>query len=811
MIKKIYEISGFDCPNCAAKAENHLSKNSAIQYAHLDFSSNKLFLTFKKEPLTVEEILKIVSEVESDSINLVEKGNESIKKVFNISGFDCPVCASKTEEYLKKQENVESAKLDFANNKLYISFKNNPWNSKQLAEVISHVESNKLKISEKDKNVNTSSIFNKRMWLLLARIFLTAIVSLACVFALAKENLNWIRFSVYCVTILIIGYDVFWKVILHIKHRTNIIDHNLLISIAALGSLTLSILELTSGEQLIENGAIYFVDESFEAVMVITLFQIGSIIEQVATNKSKSAIMSAVELRVDKANLVTNEGVVVCKPIDLKVDDLILITSGEMIPVDAEVIDGSAFVDTSSLTGEYIPVKATQNIKIYSGCIIKSGTLKAKVLKPYSESTVSKIIKLIESGGEKKSKADVFISKFAKFYTPIIVALAVLTLVIGGFFSSNWPEWVHTGLEVLVIGCPCAIVISVPLAYFSGIGLASKFGIVVKGTNYLDELARLGKLITDKTGTLTHGSFSVQIVKPNGVTSEELMNYILAAECLSNHPIGKAICHGHKVKKLASEQINYSEIPGLGAKTSWKGKTIIAGGEKMMNENGIQFVQAIEVGSVIYCAVDNRYIGYVVLADTIKDDAQPMVDLLHSEGVEIILLTGDHEDNAKEICNKIGIDRWHSELLPEQKTIILEKEMKNCNKAVAFIGDGINDAPSIIRSDIGIAMGGIGSDIAVENADIVIMNDDPAKVYDAMVIAKKARATSIFNIAFALCVKGAVFISTILTSALMPNPPEFMMYIAVLSDTGLTVILVINSLLLLYSKIKRKTTQKKEI
>ena len=718
------------------------------------------------------------------------------KKVYTITGFDCPHCAAKAEDHLNRNENISYARLDFAGNRLYITYKNAAFSIKKLKEVIAEVESDPLTINESGGEVGKSGkIWTMSMWILVARILVAAIITGVC-FIFKEEKCYWLRFGLYLGAVVILLYDIVWKVINHLIHKENILDHNFLITISSIGAFVLASLEMEMDK---------FPDEHFEAVMVVLLFQIGRIIENIATNKSKAAIMSAVQLRVDVANLVVNDEVKKVQPEDLEIDDVILIKSGELIPVDSTVISGEAFVDTSSLTGEYVPVQVKADSALCSGCLIKSGTVKAKVEKKYEDSTVSKIIELIGKGGEKKSKADEFIAKFARFYTPIVCGLAIITLLIGGFITHDWSKWVLIGLEVLVTGCPCAIVISVPLAYFSAIGLASKNGIVIKGTNYLDTLNNMGVLVTDKTGTLTHGSFSIQKIHAENNDENQLLGYLHAAECLSSHPIGKAICHGLNLKKLANEQKGFKEVAGLGVETKYKNEHIYAGSLRYMSDKGIEVAPVNEVGSVIYCAVNNKYVGYVVLSDELKEDAQPMVDLLHSENVEIVLLTGDKEDNAKDICNKLGIDRWHSELLPEQKVDILEKEMDSTNKAVAFIGDGINDAPSIIRSDIGIAMGGIGSDIAVENADIVIMNDDPAKVYDAKKISKMARNTSIFNIVFALIIKAAV-----LVLILFDLWPDIMMTVAVIADTGLTVLLVLNSLAFLYRKVKRPVIKKKE-
>ena len=734
-----------------------------------------------------------------------------VKKIYHISGFDCGSCAAKTERHLNTKGFIEEARIDFAANKMYITFKSEPLSIDSIKKVIAEVESDPLLIYEEtDKKEKTEKpkIFTKNMWIILFRVIFATLVTLVCVFLLGKEQYNWWRFGLYLATFFVAAYDVMWKVILHIKNKTNHLDHNLLITIAAIGAFTLCVIQFTHWAEhaehviinLTENYSIAM-DHSMDAMMVVILFQIGRIIEAVATNKSKAAVMSAVELRVDKANLITPDGIIEVSPEDLTVGQKILVKIGELIPVDGVVIDGEAFVDTSSLTGEFVPVKASKEDDVYSGCLIKQGQITVEVKKIYADSTVSKIIELITSGGEKKSKADEFIDRFSRYYTPIVVLVAALAIVIIGILTGNWMNAVYEGLEILVTGCPCAIVISVPLAYFAAVGLASKHGIVVKGTAFLDKLVDLKTLFTDKTGTLTKGSFSIQKVVTNNVTEEELLEALYAVESLSSHPIGKAIVLDQKTRKIAAKVANFQEISGFGVEGEYEGKHIIAGSNKLLAKHNIEHELASEIGTIIYVAVDDKYLGYVVLSDEIKDNAKHMVLTLQKQGVETILLTGDHEENAKDICSQLNITRYHSELLPDEKTLILEKEIVDNKKTVAFAGDGINDAPSIIRSDIGIAMGGIGSDIAVENADIVIMNDDPAKISGVVKIAKIARRTAIFNICFSLFVKIAVAVLVLLQEVI----PGLVvpMYAAVLADTGLTVIMVLNSLAVLYRKIKR--------
>ena len=716
-----------------------------------------------------------------------------IKKKYHISGFDCPNCAHKSETHLGKHEGIEYCHIDFSTNKMYLTFKDKELNVKEIADIIAEVESDPLDIHESSgKFEKESKIFTKDMWFLLGRIIFAVVILLVNLLALPKaDNTGWIRFGLYTFAMLVLVYDIVWRVLIHIRHLKNIIDHNLLITIAVSGATALAVIYLIEGD--CHEG----VHSAMEAMMVVGLFQIGQIIEKIATNRSKAAVMNAISLRVEYANLLKNGQVIKVDPEELHIGDNVVISAGEMIPVDGQVIDGSAYVDKSSLTGEFVPVLAdSENGEVLAGCLVKSGSITIKATKKYEDSAVSKIIDLISNSGEKKSKADEFIAKFAKWYTPIIVLLAVLVLVIGGAITQQWRNWVVRGLEILVTGCPCAIVISVPLAYFAAIGLASKRGIVIKGANYLDQLNNVRKIVTDKTGTLTHGVFAIQkVVTQDGVEEDDLMHALYAAECLSTHPIAKAICHEVDVKSLAAKQKDYKEIAGYGVQTTYHDDVIYAGSAKFMMDNGVELSEDTENGTVVHCKKNDKYLGYIVLNDEIKNEAYDMVKMLHKEKMEVILLTGDRKENADQIKAELGLDKVYSELTPEQKTEFLQKEMDSSSKAITYVGDGINDAPSIILSDVGIAMGAIGSDIAVENADVVVMNDNPAKVYEAIKIARIARHTAIFNIVFALLVKLIVAILVVIPALNIP------MMVPVIADTGLTVVLVINSLLILYRRL----------
>ena len=797
MIKKTYHISGFDCPNCAHKSEAHLGKHEKVDSCHIDFSTNKMYITYKEEELEVEEIKKVIAQVESDPLDIYDLDKKVVKKTYHISGFDCPNCAHKSEAHLAKQEGIQDAHIDFSTNKMYITYTNKAFSIEQIKKIIAQVESDPLDISEIEGKVeHKERLFTPSMWFLLARIVIAVIVLIINLAVLERfDNSGWIRFAIYTATTVLLTYDVTWRVIKHIKNLRNIIDHNLLITIAVLGATALAVIHLLKEGQS-EHG-VHF---AMEAMMVVGLFQVGQIVERIATNRSKLAVMNAIQLRVEYANLLKDGEIRKDDPEELEIGDNVVISAGEMIPVDGEVVSGSAYVDKSSLTGEFVPVLTDEdNKEVFAGCLVKTGSITIKVNKKYEDSAVAKIIELISNSGEKKSKADEFIAKFAKWYTPAIVIISALVLLIGGLITKDWSEFVVRGLEILVTGCPCAIVISVPLAYFASVGLASKRGIVIKGTNYLDQLNNVDKIVTDKTGTLTHGVFTItKIANEDGVSEEELLNALYAAECLSTHPIAKAITHDVDVKALAAKQVDYQEIAGFGVKTTYEGETIYAGNAQFMRNNGVEHLNEEAIGTIVHCKKGDKYLGYIVLYDEVKKEAYEMVKLLHKEKKGVVLLTGDKKENADYIKDELGLDRVYSELTPDQKTEILEKEMVATNKAVAFVGDGINDAPSIMRADVGIAMGAIGSDIAVENADVVIMNDDPAKVYEAVKIARIARHTAIFNIVFALLVKFVVAILVlILGSQYIP------MIVPVLADTGLTVVLVINSLLILYRKLRK--------
>ena len=709
-----------------------------------------------------------------------------IKKSYTITGFDCANCALNSEKHLNKHDSINKAVIDFSGNKLHVEYVEEELSTKELKAIIAEVETDPIEISENKKEIKKYKIFNKDFFITLARIIIAVAVILISTLVL-KDDQFYIILGLYAFGFIVISYDIFYKVINHIIHKENPLDEFLLIAICGVGAFIVA--------SISRETHIYM-----EALMVVILFQVGQIIESIATNKSKEAVSKAVNLRVETANKLENNELLKVSPESLKIDDLIIVTSGEYIPVDSIVIEGEGQVDTSSLTGEFVPVSAKRDMELYSGYLLKEGTLTLRVIRTYENSAISKVVDLISNSGAKKSKADEFVTKFARWYTPIIFASAVLIALIGGAITNNWQEWIILGLKMLIVACPCAIVISVPLAYFASLGLASKNGIVLKGTNYLDKLNEMKKLVTDKTGTLTKGVFEVNKIVPFGVDEKSLLDVMSSVESLSNHPIGKTIA---KLKKSDVLSTNFVEFAGLGVSAKYQGKQVYIGNSTLLKNHNIIFEEANEIGVVIYCSLDGKYIGYVIISDEIKSNSKLLVSSLSNIGVETILLTGDKESNTRAICEELGIKSYHASLLPDQKIECLEKELSS-KYATGFIGDGINDAAAIKRADIGFAMGAIGSDAAIESADVVIMNDDPLKVYEAIKISKIARHTSIFNIAFALFIKIGVELAALITN-LLGMPEVIPMWAAVLADTGLTVVLVINSLLILYRKIKHKS------
>lgn len=707
------------------------------------------------------------------------------KVIYTIDGLDCANCASKIERHLNADGQVAHASLDFATGRLFITFKEESWTIAEVSAKIAEVEEDPLVIDfarkeRKDPRLLlTSSIIR-----LIIRILVSVFLLVIATYVVPHEN-EWLVISLYVVSLLIVIYDITWKTILKIVRLRNPLDENLLLTISAVGAFMMGLPILGAHGEYVEG------------ILIIIFYQIGQIFEEIAVNKSRTAITRAVNLGTSTANQLVDGQIQSVRPEDLKVDDIIIIKIGEVIPVDGVVTSGQGTIDTSSLTGEFMPVTIEENDSILSGSILRSGSLTIRVSKVYHDSAIAKILDLVSNSGENKSNAEKFITKFARIYTPVVFLIAVLIAFVPLFFpGQEYKVWIYNALSVLVVSCPCAVVISIPLAFFSGIGLASKHGVIIKGTNYLDVLSKIGYILTDKTGTLTYGYFEVKKVVPNGIKTDVFWEYLIAAESQSNHPIAKAILHDKKQQIKRYLQENYREIPGFGVETTYQGKRILVGKASFLRNEKIVVDDARELGTIIHMAVDNVYVGYVVLNDTAKTDSKSMIQALRKMHIQTVLLSGDQEGNVKTIAEELGIEKYFGQLDPEDKLRILESYLSKETGKVGFVGDGVNDAPAIIRSDVGFAMSGIGSDIAVQNAQVIIVNDNPMKVVDAIKISKMTRRVATFNIVFSLVLKFGIM-ALIIFGVL----GEMQMTIAMLADTGLTVLMIVNSLLLLYRKI----------
>ncbi len=582
---------------------------------------------------------------------------------------------------------------------------------------------------------------------------------------------------IYVIAYIIVGYDIFLKALKNIL-RGKVFDENFLMTIATIGA--------------------FCIKEFPEAVAVMLFYQIGELFQSYAVDKSRKSVASLMDIRPDYANVYHKDKIECVDPNDVNIGEIILVKPGEKIPLDGIIIEGESSLNTIALTGESIPKKVSIDDEVLSGCINNEGSLKIKVSKKFTESTVSKILDLVENASSRKSKSENFISKFARVYTPVVVIIAILLAIIPSIFIKDavFSDWLYRALSFLVVSCPCALVISIPLSFFGGIGAASKIGVLIKGSNYLEALANTEVVVCDKTGTLTEGIFKVQNINAIGYSKEELLRYATYAESFSNHPISNSLkqAYGKEIDdKLVSET---QEISGKGVKALVDNKKVLVGNEKLMKEYNIKFEKSQDTGTVAYVAINNEFAGTILIADKIKDDSYKAIKLFKENNIKkIIMLTGDRENISASIANNLKLDEHYAELLPQDKVSLVEKFMKqkSIDGKLVFVGDGINDAPVLALADIGVAMGGLGSDAAIEAADIVIMTDEISKIANAIQISKKTMRIVKQNIIFAISVKIAVLILSALGIVTM--------WAAVFADVGVSILAILNALRIL--KIKK--------
>ncbi|AWK52971.1 cadmium-translocating P-type ATPase [Clostridium beijerinckii] len=776
-IKKEFILEGLGCANCAAKIEEKVSKINGINSANVNFLTKTLTLEIGESSITQELIATITDIVQKIEAHVKVKEKQSdklLKKEILLQGLCCGNCAAKIERESNNIDGVKSAVVDFVSTKLIMEI-DNPSKQNTIIETVKEI----VKRIEPDVNVivsedNAKLLINKAeedeennkgeiiKLVISAAIF---IIATAFKFSFALELV------LYLISYILVGGEVVLRALKNIV-RGQVFDENFLMSVATIGA--------------------FAIGQYPEGVAVMLFYQVGELFQDMAVNHSRKSISALMDIRPDFANLKTGNEIKKVSPEAVSVGDIILVKPGEKVPLDGIVIDGNSMVDTSALTGESVPREVVVGDNILGGVINKNGLLTIEVEKEFGDSTIAKILDLVQNASSKKAPTENFITKFARYYTPIVVfsalALAIIPpLVMDG---ATFSEWTYRALAFLVVSCPCALVVSIPLGFFGGIGGASKNGILVKGGNYLEALNNVEIVVFDKTGTLTKGVFKVTEVKPqNNISKDELISFAAYAESYSNHPIATSIISAYGKEIVKNAVGNYEEISGYGVKVVFEGKEVLAGNYKLMNKENILYEQVETIGTVVHIAVDKKYAGYIVISDEVKDDSAKAIKALKAIGVKkIVMLTGDNKTVGTKVAKQLGIDEVYTELLPDQKVEkleLLDKEKSSKGKLV-FVGDGINDAPVLARADIGIAMGGVGSDAAIEAADVVIMTDEPSKIAVSIKIAKKTRTIVMQNIFFALGIKLILLIFIALGMGTM--------WEAVFGDVGVTVLAVLNSM-----------------
>lgn len=785
LIKKEIILGGLNCAHCAEVINEKVSKLEQIESCNLNFISKKLTIDILlEENIREEEIINAVIQIINDTepgLNIKIKYDDKAKpnKVeIILGGLNCAHCAEVIGEKVNKIDTIEKSNLNFISKKLSLEISKKVEQDKVIETVIQIINDTEpgldIKVnfldSKEGQNKDVIQEVESSNKLDLIKIAIGSIMYIFSMYQMVTGHESSISNIIFLITYLIVGSDVLIKAL---KNATKgrVFDENFLMSIATVGAV--------------------IINEVPEAVGVMLFYKIGEYLQGVAVGKSRKSITSLMEIRPDAANLKIGSDLKVVSPEEVNIGDTIVIKPGEKIPLDGIVVDGISMVDTSALTGESVFREIGVGDDALSGFINKNALLTVEVTKEFGESTVSKILDLVENASSKKSKTENFISKFAKYYTPFVLIAAMLIAFIPPVIieDASFREWLYRGLVFLVVSCPCALVLSIPLSFFSGIGSSSKHGVLIKGSNYLEALKDVDTIVFDKTGTLTKGVFKVTKVYPTGISEEELMEYAAHAEANSNHPIAKSIVSYYEKDIDLNKIDQFEEIVAHGIKIKYKDKYILAGNDKLMKTENIFYFPTTEVGTVVYIAINGVYKGNIVISDEIKEDSKQAITNLKNSGVkQVIMLTGDNEKIANKIAQELGIDKVYANLLPNEKVDRLEEIFKNKSdkEKVAFVGDGINDAPVLARADIGIAMGALGSDAAIEAADIVLMTDEPSKISKSIEVARKTNKIVKQNIIFALGVKVIVLILSAGGVATM--------WEAIFADVGVSLIAVLNAM-----------------
>lgn len=799
-MKKIYELEELNCPNCANILVKNLQKIDFIEEVHINYNTKQIEIISEKE-LTDSEASLVINTVQSLSHCHQHTEAEEVIEEFNFENIDCPNCAMKVEDALNKEEDIIDAKVSFMNKKIIIKHKDNVEVYETVSKVLSdietdaylvndhhdhhhgecccghhhhhhhhhHHEDNKLAFLDNIFKVTTDAKLNIVLGIIGVITFIVGVI-----FKIIKLYPEY-QLYIFLTSYILVAFALIFKTIKNVL-KGKLFSENVLMLVASTGAL--------------------IVGEPIEAVMIVVLSRIGEMLQARAVRRSKNAIEAMMDMHVDYVTMANLEKVDIK---DVLVGEEIIVKVGERIPLDGIIKSGSTELNTSALTGESMPVLVKPGEKVLSGCINLSEVIKIEVTTTDKDSTITKVLKLVEEASDKKSKTEEFITKFSKVYTPVVITLALLVFLIPSIINpSALFDYLHRACMFLVISCPCALVISIPLGYFGGIGLSSKNGILVKGGNYLEALTKTSTVVFDKTGTLTKGAFYVSDINPVGMKKADLVEIVAHLENYSVHPIAKSIVEHYDDdinKDLVSEVI---EIPGKGIKGMYNGKLLVVGKDNLMSEYNIEYKEVKTIGTVVHAALDGKYLGNIIIKDEIRSESKKLISSLNKKGIKTIMLTGDNDSIASEVSKELGIDEYYSSLLPQDKLDHLTRIINNkkTEDTVVFVGDGINDTPALKLADVGIAIGDI--DAAINVADIVLMNSDISKVNSSINISKFTKKIVVQNIVFALLVKiiALVIAGTNILGSLG-------MYLAVLSDVGVCLITILNTLRIIYKKVKK--------
>ncbi len=760
-----FSLDNLDCAHCAAEIEEAINKELGSSKANVDFVSKTLYLT--DDSLSDDQLKKLVKDVEPE-VDLKAK-KKSKEKEYILDNLDCAHCAAEIEDALNAKYGPGKANVDFVSKTLYL--KDSKVNVEDLNKLIKEVEPDvnvktKASYKKEKKEVGQEKKVNKDNVFLLISLILFGV-----------SFLSWPGYVTEILLItsyLLVGYKIILISIRNIS-KGNFLDENFLMTIATIGATAIG--------------------EYREAAAVMLFYSVGEYLQDRAVDNSRRSILQLMDIRPDYVNLVTESGIEVLLPEEIEIGSKILVKPGEKIPIDGIIIEGSSYLDTSKLTGESVPELRSVGDRVLSGSINENNSLYIETEKDYEDSTVYKIVELMEKSNKHKSNTENFITKFARYYTPIVVGLAlIIGLVVPIVIKEPMTDWIYRSLVFLVASCPCAILISIPLSYFAGIGRGSKEGILIKGSNHLEAFYHVNQMVFDKTGTLTKGVFTVtKIDEANGYAKEDVVKWAAFGESHSNHPISNAI-KNYYGKDIDDKSVKeYEEIAGKGVRVLWEEDEILVGNDLLLRDHDVNYEELAGVGTKVYVARNREFVGSLLLADEIKEESYNLVNSLNQEGIDnLIMLTGDKVEIGNYVGEQLHLSKVYSQLLPEDKVNKFKEISRSKEKVTAFVGDGINDAPVLALSDVGISMGNIGSDAAIEASDIVIMNDDISKIATTMRLAKYTRKIVIENIALTFGVK--VFV-LILGAMGIAN-----MWMAVFADVGVALLAVINSMRLLWSK-----------